>query len=75
VNVIVCPYCVQPIAEDATSCPSCLHEIADALLEVDEAELRDMETKVCVVCSAEIKELATCCPVCASWQSEEDDEG
>jgi RNA polymerase subunit RPABC4/transcription elongation factor Spt4 len=34
-----------------------------------------METKVCVVCSAEIKELATCCPVCASWQSEEDDEG
>jgi DNA-directed RNA polymerase subunit RPC12/RpoP len=67
--VILCPYCLHPVEEDAKTCSSCGRDVTgDALVEMTLEDFAAAERKSCPVCGTSLLALAIVCPVCGSSQ-------
>ena len=62
--LVLCPFCVLPVDERASECPTCFADLeADALLEMDLDEWLG-ERKPCPKCLKAVHPLAVSCPFC-----------
>ena len=69
--LILCPYCLQPVEEDAKACPSCGRDVTgDALVEMTPEQLAAAERKRCPACGTSLLSLAIVCPACGSPQKD-----
>ena len=67
--LILCPYCMTPIHEEAEICPVCAQDTTrDAKLELTRAQYDAEPKKACHTCGAQILNLASVCPICCQRQ-------
>jgi len=67
--LILCPYCMTPIHEEAEICPVCAQDTTrDAKLELTQAQYDAEPKKACHTCGAQILNLASMCPICRQRQ-------
>ena len=66
-ELLLCPYCLTPIAEDAQICPGCRRDpTKDAPLEEDVEALRTAPRRPCPHCGNGVLPLAVVCPRCGN---------
>ena len=69
IDMILCPYCLTPLAPGTINCPSCLQDTSnDAPIEMDAEQYASALRKQCSACGATMLELAVTCPVCRKRQ-------
>jgi RNA polymerase subunit RPABC4/transcription elongation factor Spt4 len=68
-ELILCPYCVLPIGQDTTLCPTCGEDTTkDAAFEMTVGEYHRESRKPCVHCGQMMLRMAVMCPACRRWQ-------
>ena len=69
--IILCPYCLSPVAENVKLCPTCGEDTTcDALVEMTKEKYLNKEQKSCRFCGKSMLKLAPLCPSCRRWQTE-----
>jgi hypothetical protein len=67
--VVLCPYCLIPMAEGTEVCPACMRDTRkDAPIEMEIPEFQSARRKQCPACHSFIGSLAVVCPQCRSAQ-------
>lgn len=66
---ILCPYCLSPISEETTLCPTCGEDTTrDAAFEWSPEEYQSAPRQPCPFCGAAMLALAVVCPACQRWK-------